>query len=193
MKNPYLYSKVEIKSTVAQDAIRKALIELLLQNGLEQISVKKLCAKAHVARSTFYVYYENLKDVLSEVENHFINKLAELDHRIVNKKKYIEPNDFSYFSEIIDYVSENEVIIQALLIRSYDYSLVSKWKQAIKYQLFSRLQPRSFTIKDQLLFEMTASEVISAFIFYLEHTDEIAQDDIYKLISQQLLNLNADL
>lgn len=44
----------------------KAFLELLDRKDLEFISVKEICEKAGVNRSTFYLHYENISDLLDE-------------------------------------------------------------------------------------------------------------------------------
>lgn len=51
----------------------KALLELLEFKDLEYISVKEICAKAGVNRSTFYLHYETIGDLLAE-SLEYINK-----------------------------------------------------------------------------------------------------------------------
>ncbi len=44
----------------------KALIELLEKKDFEYITIKEICEKAEVNRSTFYLHYENTSDLLAE-------------------------------------------------------------------------------------------------------------------------------
>ena len=44
----------------------KAFLELLEKKDFPYITVKEICAKAEVNRSTFYLHYETLNDLLSE-------------------------------------------------------------------------------------------------------------------------------
>ena len=44
----------------------EALISLLRVKDLEYITVKEICEKAGVNRSTFYLHYETIGDLLSE-------------------------------------------------------------------------------------------------------------------------------
>ena len=45
----------------------QALVELLKEKDFEYITVKEICQKAGVNRSTFYLHYETIADILSEV------------------------------------------------------------------------------------------------------------------------------
>lgn len=44
----------------------QAFLELLEKKDFAYITVKEICAKAGVNRSTFYLHYETLEDLLSE-------------------------------------------------------------------------------------------------------------------------------
>ncbi len=44
----------------------EALISLLEIKAYEFISIKEVCEKAGVNRSTFYLHYENMSDLLAE-------------------------------------------------------------------------------------------------------------------------------
>ena len=44
----------------------EALIELLEKKDLEYITVKEICQQAGVNRSTFYLHYETISDLLRE-------------------------------------------------------------------------------------------------------------------------------
>lgn len=51
----------------------EALLYLLEKKDFEYITVKEICKKAGVNRSTFYLHYENLNDLLVEA-NEYLNK-----------------------------------------------------------------------------------------------------------------------
>ena len=51
----------------------KALIELLEKKDFEYITIKEICEKAGVNRSTFYLHYENTVDLLREATQYIID------------------------------------------------------------------------------------------------------------------------
>lgn len=64
----------------------KALLSLLEKKPFEYITIREICEKAEVNRSTFYLHYENTVDLLSETA------------------RYVWDNFSSYFSS--DIISE---------------------------------------------------------------------------------------
>lgn len=47
----------------------EAFLTLLAKKDFEYITVKEICEVAGVNRSTFYLHYETMSDLLSKVEN----------------------------------------------------------------------------------------------------------------------------
>lgn len=54
-----------------------AFLELLSKKDFAYITVKEICQKAGVNRSTFYLHYETLEDLLGETAQHIINRFVE--------------------------------------------------------------------------------------------------------------------
>ena len=54
------------RKTPTRDKIKKAMIELMSEKDISQISVSELCQKASVNRTTFYNNYSCITDVLKE-------------------------------------------------------------------------------------------------------------------------------
>ena len=54
----------------------EALITLLEDKDIEYITVKEICNKAGFNRSTFYLHYETIDDLLNETLEHITSKLV---------------------------------------------------------------------------------------------------------------------
>ena len=59
-------NKSEIKYFNTARAMDEALLSLLEKKEFEYISIKEVCEKAGVNRSTFYLHYDNLSNLLEE-------------------------------------------------------------------------------------------------------------------------------
>lgn len=83
----------------------EALLMLLEKKDFEYISIKEICDKAEVNRSTFYLHYENITDLLKETT------------------QYILDNFLSYFSVDTKNISEgfSECELKELLFITPEY------------------------------------------------------------------------
>lgn len=59
------------RSQYTRTALRRALLELMLEKPVNKITVKELCAAADINRGTFYAHYASPEQLLSQVENEF--------------------------------------------------------------------------------------------------------------------------
>lgn len=55
----------------------EAFLELLEKKDFAYITVKEICEKAGVNRSTFYLHYETVNDLLEESARHIIDRFIE--------------------------------------------------------------------------------------------------------------------
>ena len=63
----------------------EALIALLEKKDFEYITIKEICDTAGVNRSTFYLHYENISDLLKETTRYIIDK--HLAYYEIDKKR----------------------------------------------------------------------------------------------------------
>ena len=99
----------------------EALLELLEQKDFAYITVKELCARAGVNRSTFYLHYETLADLLAESAQHIIDRfvaamphdtqefLEKLPERPVEELYLITPE---YLVPYLTYVKEHRRVFR---------------------------------------------------------------------------------
>ena len=96
------------KLTSAQQALHQGLVTLLNTKKINQVSIKELTQKSNVARSTFYAYYDNIDNLLEEIEDTFIENLNTLDQSITDSAA----NNFTYFYEVLSYVEKIAIYFQ---------------------------------------------------------------------------------
>lgn len=101
--------------------MNQALIELLNKKEYEFITVKEICEKAGVHRSTFYLHYETIADLLEEcIENankqfaeYFSGLEGNLVQDVATKSKenliFITPE---YLTPYLTYIRENKTLFQ---------------------------------------------------------------------------------
>ena len=68
--------------TRSRAALRQALVELMEECGLENITVNDLCARAGLTRGTFYNHYADKDSLLEEFEQEILDDLAEFERRL---------------------------------------------------------------------------------------------------------------
>ena len=105
-------------------AMDEALMQLLLKKEFQFITVKEICEKAGVNRSTFYLHYDSPKDILEEwlallnkrFKEQFENAGIKENFKTIqmlDKKDLIFIND-KYLRPYLNYIYKNQFIYRAI-------------------------------------------------------------------------------
>ncbi|MGN0537443.1 MAG: TetR/AcrR family transcriptional regulator [Acutalibacteraceae bacterium] len=102
----------------------EALIKLLAEKNIEFISVKEICEKAGVNRSTFYLHYETIGDLLEETTEYVISRfLAYFDRtqeifgghiKDIPLNKLVFIND-KYLKPYLQFIYDNRSVFKAAI------------------------------------------------------------------------------
>ena len=99
----------------------EALISLLKEKDLEYITVKEICEKAGVNRSTFYLHYDTIADLVNEaietVNQRFMSYFADTK-RVAEDLDHIDLSNLvlitrDYLEPYLRFVSENKDLYRA--------------------------------------------------------------------------------
>lgn len=102
----------------------QALLSLLEEKPFAYITVKELCQKAGVNRSTFYLHYENTADLLQETTRYVLDQFLSY---FPNKQELSADNVWTapleelnyttdtYLLPYLSYINENQKIFTAVL------------------------------------------------------------------------------
>ena len=102
----------------------EALLLLLEKKDYEFITVKEICAKAGVNRSTFYLHYESIDDLLNETLEMVSNKFfSTFDHKVINPKSATKDELFLIDDE---YLIPEDMInnLKKLALETYNLQIV---------------------------------------------------------------------
>lgn len=175
-----------------REAIRSEFMRMYAHERVDRITVKGLCAAVPVARTTFYAHYRNVDDVLAEVEDELLAGLAEVTERVSGGDL---PNmDFADFlDETLAFVGQNRDDVHALLVAQPDARFIRRWKDAVKANIALRY-PQARTLPNwDLLAEMTASAVMGAYTWWMEHPGATGETEAKRAVARAVEAIAASL
>ncbi|MCB6435851.1 TetR/AcrR family transcriptional regulator [Thomasclavelia ramosa] len=156
---------------ITQDAIKDAFIRIYRKKGMNGITVKNLCQDVPIARTTFYTYYENIDEVLVEIEDEFVNQIKLIANTMSNGN--IENLNFSnYFDAVMNHIHQNWDMVESLLVLHPDIRFMGKWKEAIKYHFRIRFPDKTTITNYNLIAEVIACSVLGGYAHWIKHPDE---------------------
>lgn len=154
-----------------KDLLKDSFLSLYDKYGYDKITVKNVCEKAHVARSTFYFYYQNINEVKEEIENDTIKNV-----RLYCENIYSD--DFeSQFFRTMDYIKESKVFY-VFLVKQPNAFFIEKFKNEIIKHFEDNFNTNKNSKNYALELELFASAIITYYTYYLKHPNETDLDNI---------------
>lgn len=74
-------ASTDLRVVKTRRTIKNALIELVAEKELSDITISELSARAQINRKTFYRHYRTVPDVVTELENEILDKFSEILRR----------------------------------------------------------------------------------------------------------------
>lgn len=125
------------RTRLSKILLKNALMDLLSEKGsATKISVRELCERADLNRSTFYAHYSEPKELLEEVEAELLDATRE------HLQKIGAENDIGahrYLLSFLIYIKENDKPFRTLLIDAGDPEFRSKFMQQSIIQFVENL------------------------------------------------------
>ncbi len=176
------------RTRLSKILLKNALMDLLSEKGsVTKISVRELCERADLNRSTFYAHYSEPKELLEEVET------ALLDATREHLQKIGTENDIGahrYLLSFLIYIKENDKPFRTLLIDAGDPEFRSKFMQQSIIQFVENLNISFPKDQEQYIYSYILNGSTGVIIQWMRSDysiDENALVDLLFFINQSAL------
>jgi AcrR family transcriptional regulator len=110
--------KLDRKTRYTRMVLQDSLIELMKEKSINKITIKELCEKADINRTTFYTHYTDQYDLLRKIEDETLSWAKEAVAAAVSKTDRHET--MRILEEICQYFVENSRHLQVLMSEQGD-------------------------------------------------------------------------
>lgn len=181
-KNESKYFRTAIK-------MDEALIALLEKKELDYITVKEICQVAGVNRSTFYLHYENVSDLLKETTRHIIDKhLAYYSAKTASISLRYESCEKSelifitaeYLTPYLAFVKENQRVFK-VAIKRFDLLNFDKVYEGMFVHIFDPILARFHVPPEKRAYVMKFY-ITGVFAIVMEWLNKNCEDEIDELV-----------
>lgn len=122
--------KVDRRVIKTRRQLKKGLAALMKEKSVNQITVKELVEEVDINRSTFYLHFKDIQDLLREIEENMeaqIKRAIE-EHPIVSGNE----NAFYFIEDMFRVLDEEREISKALIGPNGDMGFIHRIEQIIK-------------------------------------------------------------
>lgn len=128
--------KTDLRYVKTEIAIKEAFYKLIKTDGFSNITVKKIIELANINRSTFYIHYKDVYDLLDQIEEELLNGFVEITksestNTLLNK--HLNWQDIEkFFSIFINYLYDNGELFILLQSEKGDPAFINKFNEMSK-------------------------------------------------------------
>lgn len=181
------------KNPAKTQATRKAIMDsywkLFEQDQTSRISVSAIVSDAHINRSTFYEYFQNVDEVRSTIENEILTYLKEKAALILSDKNaWEEPEKVA-----IEILHEKGRYISLLYSCQAGSSFVAQVKSQLETLLIGTLKPT--TNLDTYRIEFVLSGMLATYTLWFKRKMDIPLESLaqqLKIMIRDALELSDD-
>lgn len=122
--------KVDRRVIKTRRQLKKGLAALMKEKSVNQITVKELVEEVDINRSTFYLHFKDIQDLLREIEENMeaqIKRAIE-EHPIVSGNE----NAFYFIEDMFRILDEEREISKALIGPNGDMGFIHRIERIIK-------------------------------------------------------------
>jgi len=177
--------------TGIKDRIFVSMMTLMETKPFHEVKITELCGLAKISRSTFYVYFDSVYDVLQKIEDEFFNGL-------LGSESFLRSNEDVYWPERARglsmvtalYLSKHRKTIQLLLGENGDKSFEARLTNRCRL-IFNDLRPPKKTcsaLEWKLRCEYSSCGLIGLLKWWCKYADDIAPDEWTILVHKCLSN-----
>lgn len=182
------------RTRLSKMLFKNALMDLLKEKGsINKVSVRELCDRAELNRSTFYAHYQEPNDLLIEIETELSDATEE------HLKKIGAENEIGahkYILSFLQYIRQNDKPFRALLIDSTDPEFRSRFMQQSIIQFVENLRIVLPKELEQYIFSYILNGSTGIIIQWIRSDYAADENEIVNLLfsinNSALVNLNLE-
>ena len=193
-------NKSESKYFHTATKMDQALIALLKRKPFEYITVSELCEEAGVNRSTFYLHYETIGDLLEETTNYLLDGFLayfgtqkdsislNIPERELSKLNFICDE---YLMPYLTYIKENKEVFATALANGKSFGFETVYKRMFENIFNPILERFHYPPSDRQYVMMYYLNGITAIITqWLQDRCEKPMADISRIIQECIFGLD---
>lgn len=166
--------------------IRSALLKILEDKPLSEITVKEIADRACINRKTFYSHYASPDEILSELEDEIVGSIAYFLEDVMIDEYNLGPQYFLQFINTV-YASNPQFFENLVSMRNYTF-IADKIKKVLKDEILRSMEvPEDKTASASAVLEYFIGGAAAVYVDWIREGKRLPFDDVSRLITGLML------
>ena len=173
----------EIIRNTTKNLLKTSLLELLEKKTLSKITIKELCEKADINRTTYYKYYLDQYDQLDKIENEIFNDMSIYIESISDDNIKDNEKQNYILRSVLIYMKENQKEFKILLEKA-DINFQTKCLSFMGKKVFQNIKYKDKNKEIEYIYKAVGS--FGIIVEWIKDNLDLGIDELTKI----LINLN---
>ncbi|WP_199617665.1 TetR/AcrR family transcriptional regulator [Paenibacillus alkalitolerans] len=184
--------KMDRRKIRTKQLLRKALLELIEEKGMDGLTVSDLTERAGVNRGTFYLHYRDAADFLEQLK-------TEIFEGLTHEMARINPFELKYYADkdepyppsvkVLEYFDKHADFFRVILGPKGDPAFPLRVKEFMKDRLFNHVlknipQPDDAAIPRDYLIAYVTSANLGILMHWFESGRQLSPSDVARIITR---------
>lgn len=161
------------RTRMTRQLFRDALIELLQTKPFQKITVKEICEKADLNRTTFYLHYTDQDNLFDEIVSLFEEDL----------KRYFPPisdkaNRLNRLKDYLEYVKRESAVFRILMIDAYSTGIREKILNDLLDDKRNDYRATGLDLRCRYVYYFILDGSISMVLHWIDNDFDLAADEL---------------
>lgn len=180
--------KTDRRIRKTKTALREGFARLIAKKSIKEITVKELVEEVDINRSTFYLHYTDINNMLKEIEDELVTEFERVIE--LHRPSKGREETLSFFYEIYDILKKNKSICLALISENGDILFQNRIENLIAKESRNYIE-ENFSENNQdftYVFNFCASGCIGLFKKWLNEDGEESVKHMAEITTKMVLN-----
>jgi len=178
---------VDIRIVKTKTAVRKAFNEFVQVKDMSNISVSELARRAHITRSTFYMYYESVEAVRDEIEN----EIFEHVEKVMDEQDWLNcmVNPYPLLEALCKEIGKYDEYNRYILCSRNTGRLLDKMTDKVVQTFLKHVESQKIDIdasRAKYIAAFISAGTAECFKLWFNHKSSLTLEELCKRISEMI-------
>lgn len=186
-----MQKKQDLRTIRTQEHMREALLELMSEKQVSEITVKELAERAQISRGTFYLYFDSVEDMLATYEEEIFSEYEDEIHRIIVESETFE----EVLRKLIAYpFPQNEhmrPLIRLMYGKNGNMETLLRGSAILEREILRYFQSDLPEWNFRFLITFVSNGMISAFRLWFQEENNYSVEELTNLVLRTLYGIDS--
>lgn len=182
--------KQDLRTIRTQKHMREALLELMSEKPVSEITVKELAERAEISRGTFYLYFDSIENMLATYEEEIFQEYEDEVHRIIVESRTFEEAIRRLIAYPFPQGEKLRLLIRLMFGKNGSLETLLRGSAILEREILRYFQSDLSEWEFRFLITFVCNGMIAAFRLWFQEENNYTVEELTDLILRSLYDFD---